>query len=477
MLGSSNLLGLAVSDRCILAAQVRVSRDRRDLGPTAQFILPDNLSWEKPEAVGTALRQFLRQHHFSASHVVVGVPARWLLAREKEIPPASSQVAATMLRLQAERDFPQDLDLVFDYIGSPNPARTSRVLLTAITRQHFDRVVRMAEEAGLSVTAITSSTIALSAAASNSDALLSVVLSHDSAELMLRGNAAPRMLKHLPLLAGDKIPGNGHLSAGSLLTLGSEVQRAIALMPDDGAAPANRRIFLWDGVGLDSDVAESLGQRAGLQVRVLDSLSALGITSHRPENLESGKLGSAVALALSSARPERLAVDFLHTRLALPKQHRIGRQTLLGIATGIVIAAALGWIVFDIHNQQTALAELKDKLDKLKPSVKAAQAVVDKVRGTRGWFQTRPPYLACLGDITAAFPAEGRVYASMFSFHADGKGQVAGKAPDLESIQRVQERLLANPKFKDVKRLDSRDAGGRSKETAFTFTFTYIGLE
>lgn len=477
LLGSSNLLGLAVSDRCIAAAQVRVTRDRRELGPTAQFAITGDLSWEKPEALGTALRQFLRQHHFSASHAVIGTPARWLLAREKEVPPAAPQVAATMLRLQAERDFPGDLDLVFDYVGTPNSDRSTKVLLTAITRQHMDRILRMSEEAGLSVTAVTSSSLTLSAAADDNNALLSVILSDDSAELMLRGSTAPRMLKHMLLPGGAKVTDNGHLSPATIAALGSELQRAVALMGDDPTDSKPRRVFLWDGVGLDSSAADSLAERVGLEVRVQHQMATLGVTSQEPQSPDSRKLGIAVALAVAGSQPGRLAVDFLHTRLAAPKQHRVGRQTVLAILAGIVIVLGLAWLAYDIHYQQVALTDLKRQLADLKPSVKSAQAVVDKVRAARGWFQTRPPHLACLRDVTAAFPPEGRVYATMFSFRADGKGQVTGKAPDLESIQRVQDKLLANPKFKDVKRLDSRDAGGRSRETAFTFTFTYIGLE
>ena len=83
----SNFLGLAFSDRGIACAEVSVSGDKRQLRHTATFVFTAEHSLEKPEAAGQALAAFLRGS-FGRSRCVAGVPARWLLAAEREIPPA-----------------------------------------------------------------------------------------------------------------------------------------------------------------------------------------------------------------------------------------------------------------------------------------------------------------------------------------------------------------------------------------------------
>src|SRR5439155_2127905 len=100
---SSNLLGLAVSDRAITCAELSVTGERRSARRTAVFELPAELSLEQPAAVGQALALFLRSNRFTASRAVIGLPARWLFAVEKELPPAGEAEARSALRLQAER--------------------------------------------------------------------------------------------------------------------------------------------------------------------------------------------------------------------------------------------------------------------------------------------------------------------------------------------------------------------------------------
>src|SRR5688572_4374238 len=139
--GLSSYLGLAVGERSVVAAEVSVSGDRKQLRRAAEFHIPPDLSWDKPEKLGEALRYFLRQNKFSASRAVVGVPARWMMARDKEIPPASEAIAANALRLQAERLFPPELkELVFDFAGETDPKQAKKVLLVALPKHRLDQV-------------------------------------------------------------------------------------------------------------------------------------------------------------------------------------------------------------------------------------------------------------------------------------------------------------------------------------------------
>src|SRR3954467_9576313 len=115
---SSSFLGIAVSDQSVSCAEVLVSGDKREVRATATFTFPPETTLDSPDAAGQALAAFLRQKRFSAQRVVVGVPARWLIAVEKEVPPSSDEQSRSMLRLQAERlAVAEHGEVVFDFAG------------------------------------------------------------------------------------------------------------------------------------------------------------------------------------------------------------------------------------------------------------------------------------------------------------------------------------------------------------------------
>ena len=103
ILSSGNYLGLSVSDRGIACAEVSISGGKRQLRRVADFPFSAEQPLENAGATGQALASFLRQQKFRASHAVVGVPARWLIAVEREVPPADEAELRSLLRLQAER--------------------------------------------------------------------------------------------------------------------------------------------------------------------------------------------------------------------------------------------------------------------------------------------------------------------------------------------------------------------------------------
>src|SRR4051812_18091493 len=115
---STSFLGLAVADRAVACAEVSVAGGQRTVRRTATFALTGEMSLENPAALGQALASFLRQNRFGSSRAVVGIPARWLMAVEKEIPPADETQGRAALRLQAERlAVAESGELVFDYAG------------------------------------------------------------------------------------------------------------------------------------------------------------------------------------------------------------------------------------------------------------------------------------------------------------------------------------------------------------------------
>src|SRR5207302_9625272 len=108
----------------------------------------------------------------------------------------------------------------------------------------------------------------------------------------------------------------------------SELRRAVSMLPTNGS-PGPREMVLWDGAGVEP---ASLGQSLGMKVRSGD-LPSLGVTAGEAAvNGAASKFAPAVSLAMSGLGERSLAVDFLHSRLAAPKQRRIARWMIWAAA-------------------------------------------------------------------------------------------------------------------------------------------------
>ncbi len=218
----------------------------------------------------------------------------------------------------------------------------------------------------------------------------------------------------------------------------------------------------------------SLESRAGLTVAKTRDLSRMGVTIEAPESNDA-KYGAAAALALVAADTSMLPVDFLHSRLAPPKQNRFGSTAIWGTFAAIVLVAVGGWMLWDMHQRQAEVDKVEKWLDEQSASIKTAEARVARTELARGWFDTRTPVLDCMKNITQSFPTDGSVIATSFSLRENGKGLLAGRSPDQKSGLAIRDRLMGDKRFVDVTLIDMRDAGGNSRDVVFTIAFTYVG--
>src|SRR4051812_48735165 len=112
----NKVLGLALGERSMQIAEVSAAADKPEARLLAEFEYPAGTTLQEPAAMGAALAEFLREKRFTAKHTVIGLPARLLLVKTKEVPPADANTVSDLLRLQAEGEFSSELrDLVFDY--------------------------------------------------------------------------------------------------------------------------------------------------------------------------------------------------------------------------------------------------------------------------------------------------------------------------------------------------------------------------
>jgi hypothetical protein len=163
----------------------------------------------------------------------------------------------------------------------------------------------------------------------------------------------------------------------------------------------------------------------------------------------------------------------MHSRLAPEKVSRFGTRTTWGIVLGALLLISIVSLYIVSHQRQTQLDELTARLDGIKPDIKAAQANVDRLKYARGFFETRPPVLDCLAELSRAFGESDRAWVKTLVLPANGKGTITGQAADDAVILAVVERIKKNPKFTDVKGPNTQQADQRTREVSFTVTFTF----
>lgn len=471
------ILGIAVEDRSLLAAELQVSGARRVLRRAAEFAYPDGLSLDEPVRLGRALRAFLRQHRFTARQVVVGVPARWLLVQEKFLPPATGEAMAGMVRLAAEQAFSDSAaDLAMDYAdGSATAAGTHPVLVVATPRRRLEQLTALARGAGLTMRAIAPSVMALGAAHREPAASeLTLYLRPGNTEVALRTGGRFPVVKHLPAAPAPDAEAAGAAN-GRAECIAAQVRQVVALLPADGALTEPETLVVWDGANPQPGDLDALATRLSARTVVGHDLSPLGVSPARSDGDEAtARFAAPVALALAGVQPELLAVDLLHSRLAPPRRSSLGRKAVWAGFLVAALATAATFLVMDGLERERTVAALRAQMAALKPDIEAAQAVVDRMASARGWHDRRPPFLDCLRELTLAFPEQGTIWATSLAIREDMRAVVSGKSVNEATVLEALDRLKQSKALAGVKLLHMREAGGRSREVSFAIRFTFM---
>lgn len=472
------VLGIAIGENSLLAAEL-IFGPRPLVQRLGEFVYPTPLPPERLGELGDALRQFLRNGGFAAKSAVVGIPARWLLLRQKDVPPADAATLVPMLRLAAEAEFTTELgELAYDFAGDAQAADTRNVVLMATQRQRIDAIVALCRGAGLKAVAVTPSAVTLGAATGKALGRDTLVLAvgPTGSEITAQRGAVSGAVRHLgPATSQPPY---------------SELRRAVSSM---STGITNRELFLWDGAGVDS---AALGQALGRDVRNGD-LPVLGVTSSLESVNGAGRrFAAAVALALSVAAGGRPAIDFLHSRLAPPRQRRVPRWTIIAVAASVLLIAAGVFAYVRVQREEADVGQLNAYLAGIKDRRDSADAFVDKVSFARAWHGGDPRYLNCIRDLTSAMPDDGETYATNLilremprpilpggSTGPNGKpapvavreltGILYGKTSDQRHVEALQDRIGRTSTFVDVK-LGGSDDAGRGREVSFSINFIYV---
>jgi hypothetical protein len=456
-------LGIALASRSMKVAEIGNGSDSYRVNHTAEFVFGESDSLQDPLALGAKFAAFLREHLFSARQAVFGLPAQWLMFREKMLPPAPPQTLQSMLAIQAERDFSLEPQLLtLDYVLGQASGDGQPALLVAALRERVEQVRTFAEAAGLKTYVITATTLALAAATGKDHVLYAGA---NGVELATRGPGGLVGLRHIA--TGSMIKSLAG-QASSLHVSGALRRALVTGAPDQ----ARGEITLWDDVGVEPAMVQGLALELGMPLVRGESFHAAHV-----EALPAAHAAGCVALALSQFLPALAPINLLSSRLAAKPPSRISTPVVASAVAALVvlIGAAYMFIVWRESSQE--VAELRQKRDEMKENLDSAKAFVGRVNATRTWYERRPNYLECLRTVTLCFPEEGRAWTSSFTLRDDMKGILSGRAVDEKNVLDVLDRLKATPSLANVKMLYMRGTGGKNPEVSFGISFVFRSTE
>ncbi|MHB1155587.1 MAG: hypothetical protein ACYC26_01980 [Phycisphaerales bacterium] len=461
LFGSRNRLGLALGDRTIQCAQVATAGSRSVVERLARYELPPGVGYEQPEALGALLQTFLREHHFAATHAMIGLPLRWLVTHTADLPPADPVAARAMLRLHVERlSSDGELDMVYDCVGEPGGDIAQPMMLVGVLRQQLDRIGKFADAAGLTPAGV-APTALIASAAMNQSVLL---LADHGTELVVRRDGAAQSLRHW-----RAIP---HQAPAELPVWSGELRRARTLAGQTGP------MTLVDAVGLDETRRKQLDDMAGGEPME----SADTAAEMRPDALNGASPGSlagmfmpAIALGAAGRSGAALPVNFTRSRLTPPPVRRFGRWQITAVAAGLLLVTGLAALYVTMRQREGEATRLEARFKQQQPELKAAKANIARFNYGRRYFEMRPPVLDCLKEITQTFRDGEPIWVTTFTMRDTGKGRMQGKSTEQRVILAVLDRLRSNANFSDVQLQDMREGSGREREVMFSISLTYHG--
>ncbi|MBN1628104.1 MAG: hypothetical protein JW944_16415 [Deltaproteobacteria bacterium] len=462
-------IGLAVEDNAILAVDAHRDKDRFTASLAKAFIFPKGVSLIDPEGFGKALGQFLQENRFSARKAIIGIPAKWLMLREKVVSSATDESIAGILKIYAEREFslsPEELSL--DYTGVTRNDGSRRLFLSAMLKGNLDKAILAARWAGLDVLSVTvSSSVAFSgilAGMSPPAPRLFLYLRDGFAEFLVKDGDLTVDIKHI-----------GKDFKKETASFISELRRIISNYSHNSSNEGAGQLLVWNASSVSiREELKSLSEAMSGNIRVIDGnrqtfTDKLGV----PSGGDGETFIAPVMFAWAFNRQEPFYVDFLNSRMNLKASVIKRNQVLWASAAAACLLVLLSAIFFMWRGDKKDVSLLNARFDGMKGDMEAAKEVIQKVNMAAGWYSKRPGMLDCIKALTMTFPEEGTIWITNLALTEEMKGVMSGRATDEKSVIDILDKLKASKLFSDVQMIYLQDNSSRSQEVSFSMNFSY----
>jgi hypothetical protein len=420
-----------------------------------------------PELVGREIRNQLDAAGVRERDCVVGVPLKWILTAQTELPPLPPADAASLLQLEAEKGFhtdPATLQVSNSFCALADGK--SFVLQAAVPGTHIAALEQVLSAARLRPASLTPGISAMQPAAKEKGAgVMTLVVGEGGVALQVTcggGIAALRALDGVVEAEGgrrtvqaDVVAREARVTLGQLPgQLREQVKQVRVYGPRELAQPlADEMELRFEPMGLKVDVVTAYAP------------GEFGVTL--PVDAPVSPAFSLAARALMGQAP---AFEFLPPKPTLVEQlvtkYSSGRLRTSG-AIGVGVAA-LVLLIFLF--QQFQLWRLNSQWARMAPKVTELKGIEAKIAQYRPWYAGDYRNLEILRALSVAFPQDGEVTAKVITIRDDGTVNCAGIAENSGALLAVETALSTAPGISDVHREQSR---GSKPPIQFVFNFKF----
>lgn len=382
-----------------------------------------------PEQAGTDLAAALAAAGIKEHRCVVCIPPGWALTAAADLPAVDDEDLRGYFELRAEREFSltvSDLRLAHCPYSLPDGKR--RATLAAVPAKRMEAVEKMLAGAGCRPVSIS---LALDGCFSEPQPMLHFLVNGDHTDVVVSTGGGIAVLRSLsgPVASGD-IPFD-------LTAFCREVRITLGRLPEPVRQQVRQARF-----GGDPVTVEMVRQMSR------DYLQQIGIEGQGELVSEAGAgdaVGAAVECAQRVLREEAVAFEFVVVeakRWPAELQRfntRMGRQ----IAAAVLGVILLPVFAFAILSQMES--SLEGEWNGMRDRVADLDALQQKIRQFRPWFEPTPQTLQAMQTLIAAFPEQGDVWTKSVQIGEGYKVSCSGFARNQPALMGFLDRLRTRP--------------------------------
>ncbi len=425
-----------------------------------------------PELVGREIRNHLDAAGVRERDCVVGVPVKWILTAQTELPPLPEVDAKSLLQMEAERGFHSDVaTLQISDSRSPLVDGKQNVLLAGIPNTHLAALEKILAAAKLKPVSFTPVISALQFPGDEkSVGVLALAIGERNVSLQITAGGGVVALRSLEGAVEDAA-GRRTLHAD---VVARETRITLGQLPG-GLCEAVKSIRIFGPRELAQPLADEMELRfepMGIKVEFVSAYAPdeFGVTLPLEVSLS-----AAFSLAARFLAEQKPAFEFLPPKPNFIEQfvskYSSGRLRTTGAVAAGIAVVILGIFLF----QQIQLWHYRAQWLRIAVKVGELQAIQDNIRQYRSWYDGTFPNLAILRQLTLAFPEDGSVTAKNIEVRDGSTVTCSGTARDYASLLAMQSRLRAADGVNDVKLEQIR--GKAPMQFVFAFEFNNGGAQ
>jgi len=462
----TSLLGLTLDGSRLSGVVLRRNNEALQLQQTFEVSLTLDPLTAAPELVGREIRNLLDAAGVRERDCVVGVPLKWVLTAQTELPNLPAADAASLLEMEMERGFPCDVS-------------TLRLTQSTCSLADGKQLVTMAGIPNSQLALLESALVAAKLrpvsfalglqalqppAGAGSDGVLALQVGESQVALQVSSRGGVAALRGLEG-AIETESGQPVLRAG---LVSREVRITLGQLPTE-VRQAVKRIRIFGPRELARQLADEMELRfepLGLTVEIATAYAPNEFGVQLPPG---ASLSAAFSLAAWPLMGQLPIFEFLPPKPTLLQQmaakYSSGRLQTIGAAAAVILLVVGGLFGF----QEIQLVQLRAQWNGMKSRVDDLNALQGLISQYRPWFDDSYRALSILRELSLVFPETGAVTAKTIELRDGNIVSCTGTAENNTALLRTLGQLREADTVSDLKVEQIR---GKSP-MQFTFEFQW----